>query len=69
MKHFESMTVAGWLRRWALVDPTKPALVFEGRWTTYAELDRRVDAVCRWLQSLGIEKGDRVATLLRNCPV
>ncbi|MHB8867845.1 MAG: class I adenylate-forming enzyme family protein [Thermoleophilia bacterium] len=68
MKHFESMTVAGWLRRWALVDPTKPALVFEGRRTTYADLDRRVDAVCRWLQSLGIEKGDRVAVLLRNCP-
>lgn len=62
------MTVSWWLRRWAVLDPTKAAVIFDGERITYAGLDQRVDAVCCWLQSLGIEKGDRVAVLLRNCP-
>lgn len=35
---------------------------------TYAELDRRVDAVATGLQAAGIEPGDRVAICLKNRP-
>ena len=43
-------------------------MIFADREITYGHLDRRVDAVCCWLQSSGMEKGDRTAVLLRNCP-
>lgn len=33
---------------------------------TFAELDRRSDAVARWLLSVGLEPGDTVALLLEN---
>lgn len=63
-----SMNVAWWVRRWAELCPDKPALHFQGRTITYAELFARSEAVACWLQSLGLEKGDRVAVLLDNCP-
>jgi long-chain acyl-CoA synthetase len=34
---------------------------------TFAELDRRADAVAGWLVSLGLQPGDSVALLLENC--
>jgi long-chain acyl-CoA synthetase len=46
----------------------KPALVFRGTTTTWAELDARVDAVASGLQRLGLAKGDRVALQLPNTP-
>ncbi len=64
----ESMTASWWRRWWADLDPARIALVFGDERLTYRDLDHRVDAACSWLQSLGIEKGDRVAALLRNCP-
>jgi fatty-acyl-CoA synthase len=36
------------------------------RSATYAELGERVDRLCRALESLGIEPGDRVATFMWN---
>src|SRR5262249_14887968 len=35
---------------------------------TYAELDRLADSFAASLQRLGVQKGDRVALLLPNCP-
>ncbi len=37
-----------------------------GRSFTYAQLDRRVDAISAYFQSLGIGRGDRVAVLAHN---
>ncbi len=48
--------------------PEKPALVFEGRQITYAELNRRVNSISDSLLKLGLNKGDRVAVLLHNLP-
>ncbi len=64
----KSMNIAWWVQRWAELNPDKPALVFEGRTISYAELCRRADRTSCWLQSIGIEKGDRVAVMLGNCP-
>lgn len=62
------MNVAWWVKRWAEIAPDKPALVFNDQAMTYADLHRRSEAVASWLQDLGIEKGDRVACLMDNCP-
>ncbi len=64
----KSMNVAWWVRRWSEVHPRKTAIHFGDRAISYAELNTRSDTVASWLQSLGIEKGDRVAVFLDNCP-
>ena len=52
----------------AAVDPDKAALVFEGRTTTWGQLDALVSAAARGLRELGLEVGDRVAVHLGNTP-
>jgi len=48
--------------------PDQPALIFKGRRTSYAELDRLSDAFANALAGLGVKKGDRVALVLPNAP-
>ncbi len=47
--------------------PHKRAIVCGGDSWTYAEFGHRVDRLSQALLSLGVEKGDRVAILHRNC--
>lgn len=63
-----SMNIAWWVERWSDLHPDKPAIIFEEKTITYSELHRRANRTACWLQSVGIEKGDRVAVLLNNCP-
>ncbi|WP_411720649.1 long-chain-fatty-acid--CoA ligase [Mycetocola sp.] len=44
------------------------ALQFFGERTTYAELGDQIDRAAEGLRRLGVEKGDRVAIVLPNCP-
>ncbi|OLS36192.1 long-chain-fatty-acid--CoA ligase [Bacillus sp. MRMR6] len=46
--------------------PNKVALVDNKKRVTYKELQNRVENLAGWLQSKGIEKGDKVALLLFN---
>jgi fatty-acyl-CoA synthase len=62
------MNIAWWVQRWSDLHPDKPAIIFEEEQITYAELNQRANKASCWLQSLGIEKGDRVAVMLNNCP-
>ncbi len=48
--------------------PDKPALLWQDRSITYAQLDERVTAGAGALQHLGIEAGDRVALMVGNTP-
>ncbi|WP_457417838.1 long-chain-fatty-acid--CoA ligase [Roseateles sp. P5_E7] len=48
--------------------PHRPALVFLGHTTTYAELAAQVARLAAWLAERGIRKGDRVLVGLQNCP-
>ncbi|RLC22625.1 MAG: long-chain fatty acid--CoA ligase [Deltaproteobacteria bacterium] len=64
----KSMNIAWWVQRWSELHPDKGAIIFEGREISYLELHRRADRTSCWLQSLGIEKGDRVAVMMNNCP-
>ena len=62
-----SMNIAWWVQRWADLHPDKPAIIFEEAQITYSALNQRANRASCWLQSLGIEKGDRVAAMLGNC--
>lgn len=48
--------------------PNHPALLFKGSQLTYAELNKLSNGFASSLVTLGVEKGDRVAILLPNCP-
>jgi 3-oxocholest-4-en-26-oate---CoA ligase len=48
--------------------PDAPAQVQGDRRFTWKEFDRRADGVARWLLDLGVEKQDKVAQYLWNCP-
>lgn len=57
-----------YLRAWAKDRPQRPAVIFYGHVTTYAELDQQSDRFAALLQAKGVRKGDRVAVFLPNCP-
>ncbi|HEY4623734.1 MAG TPA: long-chain-fatty-acid--CoA ligase [Solibacillus sp.] len=48
--------------------PEKVAIHFMGRELTYKELYQSALKFANYLRSLGVEKGDRVAIMLPNCP-
>lgn len=48
--------------------PGHPALLFKGRAMSLAELDALSSAFAQGLSALGVGHGDRVATVLPNCP-
>ncbi len=63
-----SMNIAWWVQRWSELHPQKSAIIYEEEAITYLDLDRRANRAGCWLQSLGLDKGDRVAVLLPNGP-
>jgi fatty-acyl-CoA synthase len=64
----KSMNIAWWVKQWSELHPRKTAIIFDGNRISYLDLHRKINRTCCWLQSLGIEKGDRVAVMLGNCP-
>lgn len=62
------MNIARNVERAALHFPEKPAVIFEGRRLTYADLDRLSGRAARGLAGLGVGAGDRVALFLPNIP-
>ncbi len=57
-----------YLREWAKVNPEKVCLVFYGRELTFKDLDDLSDRFAALLASYSLQKGDRVAVFLPNCP-
>jgi len=62
----ESRTLADALRRQADHQPDAPALIFEGRTCSYAELARRAGRVAQGIAAFGVRPGDRVGYLGKN---
>ncbi len=60
------VNVARWITKWATIKPEKQAIIWEDVPCTYRELEQRINKVCHFLLGIGVEKGDRVAVLLRN---
>jgi fatty-acyl-CoA synthase len=48
--------------------PDKAAYLFFGRSLSYRELLAQAEAIAGWLQSVGVQAGDRVGLYLQNCP-
>ncbi|TWO73106.1 AMP-binding protein [Caenimonas sedimenti] len=48
--------------------PDKAAIIFFGRRTSYAELQRQAEKLAARLQAMGVRKGDRVLLNMQNCP-
>jgi fatty-acyl-CoA synthase len=57
-----------WIEHHARQRPDKVAVrdLGNGRGFSYAEFDRRVDAMAAYLASLGVGRGDRVGVLAHN---
>lgn len=62
------MNLGEMLRRNATCYPDKTALVFEDLRLSYRQFNDRVNRVAQALLGLGVKKGDKVASMLSNCP-
>jgi len=56
------------LKRNAIRDPRRTAIVFYGREVSFGELDEASDRLAGWLRARGLQPGDRVALFLETCP-
>lgn len=63
-----SFTLAAVVRDHATATPGAPALSFEGVTLSFAELHARSSRVANALLGSGVQRGDRVAVLAKNCP-
>jgi acyl-CoA synthetase (AMP-forming)/AMP-acid ligase II len=68
MVRWAAMNVGRMLETAAQRFPEHPAVCWGERTLTYAEFDRRTNALAHGLGSLGVQRGDRVAVLMRNRP-
>ena len=57
-----------YLRQHARQQGGKTAVLWYGREISYAELDRYSDAFAAALRQIGVDRGDRVALFMQNCP-
>ncbi|WP_280151005.1 long-chain fatty acid--CoA ligase [Piscinibacter sp. XHJ-5] len=48
--------------------PDKPLYRFFGRELSFAQAREQAEAVAGWLQSVGVQAGDRVLLYMQNCP-
>jgi long-chain acyl-CoA synthetase len=62
------VNIASHVARAARHFPDQPAILFEGRTITYAEVRDQVQRVAAGLLSAGVRPGDRVALVLPNSP-
>jgi long-chain acyl-CoA synthetase len=68
LEPYPDLTLLDYLRTTAESWPKSPALFFKGATITYDELEKWSDRFALALENLGIERGDRVAIALPNCP-
>jgi len=62
------MNLSEMVDRFAEDMPTHPALVFEDQSVSYAELLQSINKLSNALVKLGVQKGDRIITLMGNRP-
>ncbi|MFZ4748713.1 MAG: AMP-binding protein, partial [Sphingomonas sp.] len=56
------------IRKILSIDPSAPALEYEGKWHSWGELSAIIDAVEEVLEANGIGPGARIGGILRNTP-
>ncbi|RCW67552.1 AMP-binding protein [Pseudorhodoferax soli] len=65
---FGEVPMTEYLRRWAALQPDKPAFIYYGAELSYRQLDQQSDALAALLARHGVRQGERVAVFLGNCP-
>src|SRR5258706_2752829 len=65
---YPDRTLVDYLRDSASAAPGEPALFFKGGRLSFRELDTLSDRFAAALGSFGVQRGDRVALVLPNCP-
>lgn len=65
---YPERTLLDYLADAAREHPGQPALLFKGATVTYAALEGLSDACAAAFRTLGVQRGDRVALMLPNCP-
>jgi len=65
----ENINIGDWIRKWALIQPDKTAVIFDASEISYRQLNENVNRLTNGLQKLGIKKGDRVGVVLYNSPI
>lgn len=68
LEPYPDATLVDLFDRNALERPNHPALLFQGRSFTYAQVNRSSDAFAAALVALGLQPGERLALLLPNSP-
>ena len=68
LEPYPDLTLLDYLRTTAESWPHRPALFFKGATIDYGKLEKWSDRFAIGLERLGIERGDRVAIALPNCP-
>ena len=66
--NYEEIPIHEYLTRAYKTSPEKIAIHFMGKNISYREFYQSALKFANYLKSLGIEKGDRVAIMLPNCP-
>jgi len=64
----DEMNMERMLQETAECYPENPAIIYDGKRISYKNLNQFVDALAHHLKGLGIQKGDKVAIMLSNCP-
>src|SRR3990172_4884928 len=62
------MTTTEFLDLTSAIVPDRPAVIFEGKTTNFAELADRVNRLASALADLGVESGDTVGLIQVNTP-
>src|SRR4051812_44868781 len=65
---YPDKTLVDYVREHAAAAPDADAILFKGSRLSYAELDRLSGRFATALLQLGVQRGDRVALVLPNCP-
>jgi len=65
---YPTFTLPEMLAHTAAESPEATALIYFGTRVSYAQLQDHVNRVAAGLQALGLQKGDRVALMMPNCP-
>lgn len=58
--------IAGWVRRWARIQPDREAVITAHETLGWGDLERRIEAWAAALIRFGVTPGDRVGCLARN---
>ena len=63
----KQMVLGEALDRWSFKTPDREAIIFQDRRVSFQDFNNRVNRLANGLSGLGIQRGDRVGFILKNC--